>query len=166
MELNPEIRAYYENAPEADRLSTGCFQLEFERTKELVLRSLPKPPATVLDVGGGPGTYSVWLSSLGYDVHLIDPVEHLVAQAQQRGQSATVGDARELKWPDNSADAILELGPMYHLINQQDRLKALKEALRVLKPGGVAFFAGISRFASALDGLAQVSAHLLATGTL
>jgi hypothetical protein len=52
MDLNPEIRRYYEEAPEAERLSTGRSQLEFERTKELLAERLPKPPATVLDVGG------------------------------------------------------------------------------------------------------------------
>ncbi len=53
MELNPEIRNFYEETPEADRLPTGPFQLEFERTKELITERLPKPPATV---SGGPGT--------------------------------------------------------------------------------------------------------------
>ena len=82
MELSPEIRGYYEEAPEAERLRTGPFQLEFERTKELLAERLPKPPVTVLDVGGGPGTYALWLAELGYEVHLIDPVHRLVAQAQ------------------------------------------------------------------------------------
>src|SRR5262245_7617740 len=84
MELDPQIRNYYEQTPEAERFRTGPFQLEFERTKELVRERLPKPPASILDVGGGPGTYALWLAELGYEVHLIDPVEHLVAQARER----------------------------------------------------------------------------------
>jgi len=162
MELSPEIRGYYEQAPEAERLRTGPFQLEFERTKELIAERLPKPPATVLDVGGGPGPYALWLAGLGYKVHLIDPVYRLVAQAQRQSDEAgrhietcTVGDARELKWNDSSVDIILELGPLYHLILHEDRLQALKESFRVLKPGGKVFVAGISRFASALAGLCQ-----------
>jgi ubiquinone/menaquinone biosynthesis C-methylase UbiE len=162
MELNSEIRAYYEKAPESERLNTGPFQLEFERTKVLIRERLPKPPATLLDVGGGPGAYAVWLAGLGYDVHLIDPVQHLVSQAQRRSDTArrpvascTVGDARELKWRDASVDAVLELGPIYHLIHRADRLRALQEALRVLKPGGMVFVAAISLFASILDGLAR-----------
>ena len=102
-ELNPEIRDYYERAPEAERLSTGAFQLEFARTKELLSERLPEPPATVLDVGGGPGAYSLWLAELGFEVHLIDPVDRLVTQARQRSEAAsrhiatfTVGDARDL----------------------------------------------------------------------
>src|SRR5262245_12373956 len=72
MEFSPEIRRFYEEASEAERLQTGPFQLEFERTKQLLSEKLP-PPATVLDVGGGPGAYAVWLSALGYEVHLVDP---------------------------------------------------------------------------------------------
>ena len=136
--------------------------MEFERTKELLTERLPKPPATVLDVGGGPGTYALWLAELGYEVHLIDPVHRLVAQAQQQSdvvahgiKSCSVGDARELKWDDGSVDVVLELGPLYHLIQQKDRLQALKESFRVLRPGGNVFVAAISRFASALDGLCR-----------
>src|SRR5262245_8223981 len=162
MELSPEIRGYYEQAPEAERLRTGPFQLEFERTKELLAERLPKPSGTVLDVGGGPGTYALWLADLGYKVHLIDPVYRLVAQAQRRSdeaehhiESCSVGDARELRWNDASVEVILELGPLYHLIHHEDRQQALRESFRVLKPGGKVFVAGISRFASALDGLCR-----------
>jgi SAM-dependent methyltransferase len=66
-----------------------------------------------------------------------------------------VGDARRIDRPDGSADAVLLLGPLYHLTNRQDRLKALKEAHRLLKPGGQIFAATISRFASLIDGLAR-----------
>src|SRR5262245_25686691 len=162
MEFSPEIRRYYEEAPELDRLQAGPSRLEFERTKRLLGARLPKPPATVLDVGGGPGTYALWLAELGYEVHLVDPVSHLVLQAQQRSAGAarpiascTVGDARELKWDDSSVDAVLELGPLYHLIHEKDRLQALRESHRVLKPGLKVFVAGISLFASALDGLSR-----------
>ena len=162
MEISPEIRGYYENAPEPDRLCTGRSQLEFERTKELLLERLPKPPATILDVGGGPGVYALWLAELGYDVHLIDPIASLVTHAQARSQMAArpirtckVGDARSLEWKSNSVDAVLELGPLYHLVERADRLQALHEAVRVLVPGGRVFAAGISWFASALDGISR-----------
>src|SRR5215510_10634842 len=104
MEFSPEIRRFYEEAPEVDRLQTGASRLEFERTKRLLGAMLPSPPATVLDVGGGPGAYALWLAELGYEVHLVDPVSHLVAQAHRRSAGAarpiascSVGDARELK---------------------------------------------------------------------
>ena len=132
MEFSPEIRAYYEHAPEHERLRTGPFQLEFERTKELLRERLPEPPAIILDVGGGPGAYALWLAELGYEVHLIDPVASLVAHAQACSQmaargikSCSIGDARALEWKSNSVDAVLELGPLYHLVQRADRLEAL-----------------------------------------
>jgi ubiquinone/menaquinone biosynthesis C-methylase UbiE len=162
VDLNPEIRSYYEAFAEMERLSTGPFQLESERTREILAERLPPPPATVLDVGGGPGTYALWLAELGYEVHLIDPVDRLVAQAQRRSDEAPhhiascgLGDARELNWNNNSVDAIVELGPLYHLIHRQERLQALLESFRVLKPGGSLFAAAISRFASILDGISR-----------
>src|SRR5215831_11934906 len=162
MNLEPEIRSYYENAPERERLSLGPSQLEFERTKELLGEMLPQPPSIILDVGGGPGTYALWLAELGYEVHLIDPVDHLVTQAKKRSDAAphriascTVGDARELRWKDASVDAIVELGPLYHLTELDDRLRAMRESLRVLRPGGHIFVAAISRFASFLDGISR-----------
>src|SRR5262249_4601925 len=110
----------------------------------------------------GPGTYAVWLAERGYQVHLIDPVEHLVAQARERSNAAShpvascsVGDARELPWENASVDAVLEFGPLYHLTNDQDRLLALRESFRVLKSGARVFVAAISRFASLLDGISR-----------
>jgi ubiquinone/menaquinone biosynthesis C-methylase UbiE len=131
--------------------------LEFLRTKEVIDRWLPKPPAVVLDVGGGPGAYSAWLARRGYQVHLLDPVPELVEQARQldrRITSCTVGDARALNQKDQFADIVLLLGPLYHLIDSRERQRALREAHRVLVPDGLLFAAVISRFASALDGLA------------
>ena len=97
-----EILRYYAEADERSRLSTGWFQLEQARTRELILRHIPAPPATVLDVGGAAGVYALWLASRGYSVHLIDPVPRHIEQAQAAsdGQarcplaSATLGDAR------------------------------------------------------------------------
>ena len=161
-ELSPEILAYYQQAAEPTRLQSGPSQLEFVRTKEVIDRWLDRSPAVILDVGGGPGAYAIWLADRGHDVHLVDPVGELVAHAQSlRGTdgrkiaSCRVGDARMLDHRHQSADAVLLLGPLYHLIDAEDRRRALREAYRVLGPGGLLFAAAISRFASALDGLAQ-----------
>src|SRR5258707_4970237 len=67
------IEQYYAEYPEHERLSSARGQLEFERTKRIVQRFLPSPPAIVADVGGGTGPYSFWLASLGYEIHLIGP---------------------------------------------------------------------------------------------
>jgi ubiquinone/menaquinone biosynthesis C-methylase UbiE len=157
-ELSSEILEYYRLAAERDRLKVGVSQLEFMRTKEVIEGMLPRPPAVVLDVGGGPGVYSAWLAERGYEVHLIDPVPELVEQAREldeRIATCTVGDARALNRKDQSADCLLLLGPLYHLVDANERKRALSEAYRVLRPGGLVFAAFISRFASALDGLAR-----------
>jgi SAM-dependent methyltransferase len=147
---------HYGTGYEQDRLTRGTSLIEFARTKELLQRFLPPPPARVLDVGGGPGAYASWLADLGYQVHLIDAMALHVEQATRasRGRfTAALGDARDLPQEDSSRDAVLMLGPLYHLTDRADRIVALEEGRRVLRPGGVLAAAGISRFASLLDGL-------------
>jgi ubiquinone/menaquinone biosynthesis C-methylase UbiE len=159
--LPPEIASHYAAGLEAGRMACGAGRLELARTQEILRRFLPPPPAVVADVGGGPGVYACWLATLGYEVHLHDPVPLHVAQAEEASKarpthplaSCTVADARALGRPDASTDAVLLLGPLYHLTDRTDRLAALREARRVLRPGGTLVAAAISRFASALDGL-------------
>jgi ubiquinone/menaquinone biosynthesis C-methylase UbiE len=158
--LDPEVAWYYASVPERDRLA-GVGSLERVRTWELLGRHLPAPPAVVLDVGGAAGVYALPLAARGYRVHLVDPVAGHVEQALEgsRAQpaaplaSATVGDARRLDWPDAAVDAVLLLGPLYHLTERDERVGALAEARRVVRPGGVVAAAAISRFASTFDGL-------------
>ena len=160
--LLQDIVEHYQRVDEDSRLRTGWFRLEFARTQELLLRHLPLAPAVVLDVGGGCGAYAAWLASLGYEVHLIDPVPKHVEQALVHSArqprpiaSMRVGDARKLEEYDHSADAVLLLGPLYHLTKRNDRITSLKEAFRVLRIGGIGFAAAISRFASLFDSLAH-----------
>ncbi len=155
------LQKYYDSFAEGERLFTGLGQLEFERTKIILKRFLPRPSAKVLDIGGATGVYSLWLARQGFEVHLIDQSEKLIEQARQASRqqadapiaSCAVGDARKLDFPDRFFDVVLLFGPLYHLTELKDRYQALKEAYRVLKPGGVLFAAAISRFASAIDGL-------------
>ena len=161
-ELDPTIADYYRRAPEESRLEHGAFRLEQVRTRELIERHAPAPPATVLDVGGAAGAYALWLAAAGYEVHLIDPVPRLVAEAARRSEAAArplascrVGDARALDVSDGSADLVLMLGPLYHLTERTDRVRALAEARRALRRDGRVLAAVISRSASALDGLSR-----------
>lgn len=157
-----EVVAYYNQGEEEGRLQHDSGPLEFARTTEIIQRYLPPPPAIVLDVGGAAGIYSFWLSGLGYTVHLIDATPLHIEQAssvQSRASrplaSLQVGDARQLTVETNSVDVVLLLGPLYHLTEPSDRAAALREAYRVLRPGGLLFAAVISRFASLLDGIRQ-----------
>ena len=160
--LDPEIAGHYAAVPERERLADAG-NLERVRTWELLTRHLPGAPAVVLDVGGGAGVYALPLAARGHQVHLVDPValhveQALAASREQAGAplaSATVGDARRLDRPDAGVDAVLLLGPLYHLTERADRVRALAEARRVVRPGGVVVAAAISRFASTVDGLAR-----------
>jgi SAM-dependent methyltransferase len=178
--LTAAMHAYYELGKEADRLGErGPGLLEFQRTQEIVLRGLPPAPAVVADVGGGPGRYALWLAALGYHVVHRDlvplHVEQVTSAAVARavgavgavgvesagvgavGVESAVGDARDLDLADSSVDAVLLLGPLYHL-DRADRVRALREAGRIVRPGGPVFGAAITRWAARLDG---VLAHRL-----
>ena len=161
MDDDGRLHEYYEKrSVEADRLGHREGQLELERTKELVTRYLPAPPARVLDIGGGTGIYSSWLASLGHDVHLIDIVQAHIQAASTIGTfKASVGDARTLEGADDSYDLVLLLGPMYHLPDDADRLRALREAGRVARPGGLVVAAYISRLAIPMDGYVKGWIH-------
>jgi ubiquinone/menaquinone biosynthesis C-methylase UbiE len=161
-EFPSEITRFYQSGAEGGRLASGPGKLEFARTQEIARRYLPDPPANVLDVGGAWGDYSLWLAAEGYRAHLVDIVPRHVDEARRRSEasphpihSCQVGDARHLPLEDGAADAVLLLGPLYHLTQAPDRERALREANRVLRPGGVMLAAGISRYASALDGVAR-----------
>ena len=155
-----EILDYYGEGKEEQRLTASLGRLERIRTWEIMERYLPPAPSRLLDVGGGTGVYALPLADRGYRVHLIDPVPLHVerARAQSRASetplvTADVGDARNLDVPDASVDVVLLFGPLYHLTDRRDRVKALAEARRVLVPGGLLCSAYISRFASACDGI-------------
>jgi SAM-dependent methyltransferase len=153
-----DIVRFYSKQSEEARLSTGSGLLEFARATEIVARYLPKQSCTVLDIGGGTGVYAEWLGEIGHSAHLIDLTPSHIATARQRRKriaSAEVGDARRVGWPDASVDAVLLFGPLYHLTERDDRLCALREAHRVLRPGGWLFAAAICRFAPLLGSLAE-----------
>ncbi len=155
--------AHYASGYEAERLMSGGSRIELARTQEIVLRHAPPPPAMIYDIGGGPGVYARWLAGRGYTVHLVDALPLHVEQARRASEerpgtplaSMSVGDARHLPFADASGDLALLLGPLYHLTERTDRVAALSEARRVLRPGGLVFAAAISRFAPMLDGMRQ-----------
>jgi len=155
------IQHYRDEFDEGQRITRGLGQLELLRTREIVRRHLPAGPLRVLDVGGATGVHAAWLAEDGHHVHVIDPVATQIARVLESAGAragritAEVGDARRLAFEEASFDAILLLGPLYHLTEREDRLTALAEARRVVRPDGPVFAAAISRFASLFDGLAR-----------
>ncbi len=160
--FDPNIKDYYQRNAEESRLQFGSGPLEEARTRELIERHLPKAPAEIVDVGGGAGVYAFWLAEGGFQVQLVDASPRLIDEARRRNSTAahrliacSVGDARNIPADDESVSAVLMLGPLYHLTEAEDRVTALREGCRVLQRGGVLFAAAISRWGSALDGLAR-----------
>ncbi len=153
-----KIQQHYNLGNETSRLNG--ISLERLRTESILYRYLPQRPAVILDIGGGDGVYAFPLAKKGYEVHLVDPIELHIKQALENNETASaplktaqVGDARKLTFKNEYADAVLYLGPLYHLQEKEDRLKALKEAFRVLKKGGLFISAHISQFTSLIDGI-------------
>ena len=146
----PEVRRFYDASAESEWQRMDQCLFEFEINKHYIERYI-RPGDRVLDVGGGPGRYSLRLASLGCDVTLLDLSPGNVAVARQKSDElslpirAEVADARDLAaYPDGAYDAVLLMGPLYHLLTGQDRIRAVNECLDRLKPGGILFAAFIS----------------------
>jgi SAM-dependent methyltransferase len=153
------IRHYTEEADEDGRLRDGIGPFEYERTRDIIETYLEGPQQVIADVGGGTGAYAFRLAERGHQVHFVDLVPRHVGTVEQSararsldGISTQVADARSLPFCDDSVDLVLLLGPLYHLIDREDRLRALGECKRVVRKGGRVLCGAISRFASMLAG--------------
>lgn len=157
MENPNKIYDFYNSGAEIGRLESGLGMVEFYRSKEIISQYIPKA-STIYDIGGGIGKYSEWLAENGHNVTMTElapaAVEYAVKNMKTH-YTAEVGDARDLNKPDNTADVVLLMGPLYHLQNKDDRKKVLSEAYRVLKKGGLLIAAGISRFSTAVWALSK-----------
>lgn len=134
-------------------------RIEFEITKK-VLNEYIGDNSDVLDVGGGPGRYSIYLAQKGHKVTLLDLSDKNVEQAEQNAaivganiQEFVNGNVLDLDTvlPDRLYDAILCMGPMYHLLEEVERKEAIRQCLKLLKPGGVFIVACISVYAPIVD---------------
>ncbi len=152
--MNEVQRFYDEHAwEEWERLDRH--RTEFAVTMRTLEEHLPLPPARVLDAGGGPGRYAIELSRRGYEVVLFDLSQGCLELAREKAREAGVelagcerGDVRDLsRFADGSFDAVLLLGPLYHLLEEGERRRAIREARRVLKTGGPIFASFITRYA-------------------
>jgi len=153
------IEKFYEEYDEWSRLEHH--RMEFEITKKALDAYIPDG-ATVLDVGGGPGRYSIYLASKGHKVTLVDLSEKHVRQAQEFAREAGVtlagaiqGNALDMDGLPlcESYDAVLCMGPLYHLHREEDRKRSLKQCLKRLKPGGILIASFISAYAPIIDSI-------------
>jgi len=157
MENNETVLDYYETNSEDQRL-LKIHKIEFIRTKEIISRYLPNKPIKIIDLCGAVGHYAYWLAEMGHEVHLLDlSPKHLERAKENRKlykadlKNIEVGDARNVKYEDGTFDIVLLMGALYHLQEKEDRIQCLKETNRILKNGGIAIFAYISRFAPLME---------------
>lgn len=143
------VKKNYDDDPMREWNRLEGFRFEFEITKHMMGKHLKS--GKVLDIGGGPGRYSLYLASLGCEVTLVDLSGGNVALAKQKAEElhldlkAYQGDARDLSPLDlGKYDTILLMGPLYHLFKEEDRAKCVREAKKHLKKDGVLFASFIS----------------------
>ena len=144
--MEPDLNQFYGNYDENGRLLTRAGHVEFVTTMHFIEKYLT-PGARILEVGAATGRYSHTLARMGYRVDAVELVEHNIEifnELTRPGENVTIrqGNAVDLSaFADNTFDLTLILGPMYHLFEEADRRRALREAVRVTKQGGVIFAA-------------------------
>jgi SAM-dependent methyltransferase len=158
--MRDDVRTYYDSFGEKEwtRLTTAAMDgvVEFAITTRTVQAHLPSH-VRVLDIGGGPGRYAIWLAERGHQVVLADLSPNLLQIARREiaraGVAAMVEEIVEAdvcdlsRWPDASFDAALCLGPFYHLTDPADRERAASELARVVRLDGIVFVALMPRLA-------------------
>ncbi len=151
-----KIEQFYDGAVAREWERLDRHRMEFAITRRALAEHLPPPPAVILDIGGGPGRYAIALAGQGYAVTLLDLSQGLLDWARGKAAEAGVavadyvhGNALDLgRFPAATFDAALLMGPLYHLLQAEDRARAVREAARVLKPGGLVFASFIVRYAA------------------
>lgn len=139
-----ELEEYYNKFNEEKRLNSRYGQVEFITSMKYIHKYLELIPGEkkdikIMDLGAGTGRYSIPLAEEGYDVTAVELVKHNLGRLKQKSSlvKAYQGNAMKLKrFDDNTFDLTLLFGPMYHLHEREEKLKALSEARRITKPGG------------------------------
>jgi SAM-dependent methyltransferase len=148
-----DIADLYDRSVEQEHSRLDEHQLEFDLTWRYLKKYLP-PSGTILEIGAATGRYTLPLSRLGYRVTAVDLSAALIAENERQSAAGqllhppkfAVADARDLSMlADTQFDAVLLMGPLYHLVEAGDRRRALQEAIGRLRPGGLIFSAFLSR---------------------
>lgn len=156
MKTNQYLIEFYNNYDEDSRLELKHGSVEFLTTMRYIAKYI-KPGDCVLEIGAGTGRYSHALARQGYIVNAVELVEHNIEIFRKNTQpteniTVTQGNALNLStFSDDVYDITLLLGPLYHLYSKEDKQKALNEAIRVTKPGGVVFAAYVISDGCLLD---------------
>ena len=150
-----EVERFYDEFADREWERLERHPMELALTLRALHDHLPPPPATILDVGGGPGRYAIALAECGYAVTLVDLARGCLELARVKAAETGVelagyvqGTVLDLaRFSAETYDAVLMLGPLYHLFTLEDRRQAVREAARVLRPGGIVVAAVITRYA-------------------
>lgn len=179
--MNTKVETYYDANPQQEWDRLERHRTEFALTMRALKRYLPGG-AAILDDGGGPGRYAIALTEAGHRVTLLDLSQGNLALAQAKAAERGVqlaglvhGNALDLNpFQEAQFDAVLMMGPLYHLLEESERARAVRESLRVLKPGGLLVTSVITRYAAIRDmaawepeklpGRLQLMRRLLETG--
>ncbi len=148
-----DIAALYDHGVEDEDLRLEKHQLEYDLTWRYMTRHLP-PAGSILEIGAGTGKYTQALCRRGYSVTAVDLSAALLERCKLRLEASglqqqvqlVVADARDLQaLPTTAFDAVLLMGPLYHLVFEEDRREALRQATDHLSDGGLLFSAHLSR---------------------
>ncbi len=145
---------------ENERHEDGFGQIQRQRTLNILKQHLNGQSLKIIDIGGATGAYSFDLAKAGHNMHLLDIVPAHIEKAERIGVDKGihlcgyhVGDAKALSFLDDSFDAVILHGPLYHITDALERNKVLSEAFRVLRPDGVLFAFAINRYAGVFYGI-------------
>jgi S-adenosylmethionine-dependent methyltransferase len=164
-----EAEPFYDEFAPQEWVRLERHRTEFAVTIKAMASFLPDPPSSILDIGAGPGRYAIELARKGYSVTLLDVSKASLEMAKQKAEEEGVslkdfvyGNAlSSSKCVSEIFDAVLLMGPLYHLLLEQERVRAIQEAMEILKPGGRLFSSFITRFAPFREAASSVPSWFL-----
>jgi len=149
-----DIAEFYSSNPEGEHSRLERHQLERDLTWRYLNDYLPSQ-GTILEIGAATGRYTLELAKRGYKLTAVDLSaaliekcrKNLVDEELESRVQLVVADVRNLsEVTEKEFNAVLLMGPLYHLVLEADRKLAVQTAFDRLRNGGLIFSAFISRF--------------------